>query len=323
MDTIEQIKKVIKEEAEALLNLTSSIGEEYTKAVNLLYSCNGKIIVTGIGKSGIIGSKIAATLTSTGTPAFFMHATEGLHGDVGVMKPQDVIIAISNSGESEELIKLIPTIKRLGIPIIAITNNSRSQLAHYSDVVLELKVKEEADSLGLAPTTTTTATLAIGDALAVCLLKKKNFRPEDFAKLHPGGSLGRKLLLTVNDIMHKGEENPIINWRKKMKDAIIEITSKQLGVVNVVDDNGKLIGIITDGDLRRALEKYGGELFAKTVQEVMTKNPVSIESGKLGTEALHIMEDRPSQIMVLPIVDKNNRPIGLVRIHDLVKAGIA
>lgn len=322
MDVIEEVRKVLKEEADAITNIGRNAGKEYVEAVEAIYNCKGKVVVTGIGKSGLIGKKIASTLASTGTPAFFMHASEGLHGDIGMINKEDVAISISNSGESEEVLKLIPVFKRLGIKIITITNNPQSNLAKHSDIILDLNVKKEADPLNLAPTTTTTATLAVGDAIAVSLLKKRKFKSEDFAMLHPAGSLGKKLLLKVDDVMHKGEDNPIINEEENMKNTIIEMTSKRLGAINVVNKAGILTGIITDGDLRRVLEKYGAGIFSKKAREIMTGSPIRIQSGRLGTEAIHIMEDRPSQIMVLPVVDKENKPVGMVRIHDLIKAGI-
>lgn len=322
MDILGKIRKTLKEEAKAILNIEKNLDEKYISAVDMIYNCKGKVVVTGIGKSGLIGKKIAATLASTGTPAFFMHSSDALHGDSGMINKDDIVMAISNSGESEEVLKIIPAIKRLGVKIITITNNTKSRLAEYSDITLGLGVKREADPLDLVPTTTTTATLAIGDAVAIALLSRRNFKPEDFAMLHPGGSLGKKLLLKVDDVMHKGEENPVINENAFMKEVIIEITSKRLGAVDVTDESGELVGIITDGDLRRALEKYGSQIFDNKAREIMTKDPVRIEIGRLGTEAVHLMEDRPSQIMVLPVVDKENRPVGMVRIHDLIKAGI-
>lgn len=323
MDTIEEIKKIFVEESMAILDVSENLGKEYIDAIDLLFNCKGKIIVTGLGKSGIVGKKIAATLASTGSPSFFIHATEALHGDLGMINEEDVVIAISNSGETKEVIDLMPSLKRKGIKIISITKNNNSSLAKSSDVVLNTKIEKEAGELGLAPTTSTTLTIVIGDALAMCLLKKRNFKPENYALLHPGGSLGKRLLLKIEDIMHNENENPIVNENAKMHDAIFEITSKRLGAVSIIDANKKLLGILTDGDLRRAMEEYGKNIFEKNIKEIMTKNPIYIRKDKLGAEALHLMEDRSSQIMVLPVVDQENKVVGMVRIHDLIKAGIS
>ncbi len=322
MDVWNEIKRTLEEEGEAILNLSRNFGPAYLDAVELIYKCSGKVIVTGLGKSGIVGRKIAATLASTGTPAFFVHATEALHGDAGMMKSNDVVIAISNSGESEELIKLIPIIKRLGIKMIAITNNTQSSLAKHSDIILDLKIQKEADKFGLAPTTSSTVTLALGDALAMAVVSKRDFKPEDFAVLHPGGSLGRKLLLKVEDVMRKGDENPVIYKGSSIEEAIIKMTSKRTGGVSIVNERGCLVGIITDGDLRRFLQRYGSDIFNQKLSEIMTKNPINIKLGKLANEALHLMEDRPGKIFVLPVVDSEERPVGLIHIHDLVIAGI-
>lgn len=319
---IEEAKKILEEESQGISILAENLGENFTKIIELILNSKGRVIIIGLGKSGLIGQKIAATLSSTGTPSFFIHASEALHGDIGMIDKEDVTIVISNSGETEELIEIIPFLKRKGIKIICLTNNPNSKLAICSDVFIDMKVKKETGELGLVPTTSSTVTLALGDAIAMCLLKKRNFKLEDYALLHPSGSLGKKLLWKVDDVMHKGNENPIINEKSSMKEAIIEITSKQLGAISIVNDNGNLVGIITDGDLRRSLEKYCGDLFNKKIGDIMTKNPTSILKGKLGTEALHLMEDRPSQISVLPVIDKNKKVIGMIRIHDLIRAGI-
>ena len=319
---IDEARKILNEEANEILNLSSKIDEKFQEAVNLLFNCCGKVVIIGIGKSGLIGRKIAATLASTGTPSFFVHAVEALHGDTGMMSEKDAVIMISHSGETEEVIKMMPFLKRKGIKIIAITGNPNSSLAKNSDIVLNTYVKKEAGELGLAPTTSSTVSLVLGDALAMCLLKKRNFKPEDYALLHPNGSLGKKLLLKVEDIMHSGNEVPLAKENSIMKEVIFEITSKAMGAVNITDSDGKIIGIITDGDLRRAIEKYGCNIFEKNVKDVMTKNPLIIEKNKLAAEALHLMEDRPSQIAVLPVIDSERRVVGMIRVHDIIKAGI-
>ena len=322
MDILEEAKKVLEIEMNSIGGLIKKLDTNFVKAVELIFNCKDRIIVTGIGKSGLVGRKIASTLASTGTPSLFLDPIEGMHGDLGMIMKGDIVLIISNSGKAEEIIKIIPTLKKMGIKIILFTGRSTSALANFSDIVIDVKVEREACPFNLAPTASSTTTLAVGDALAVVLLKKRGFRPEDFAFLHPGGYLGKKLLLKVDDVMHSGNDNPVIFEKKSMRDAIIEITSKQLGAVSIINNKGILVGIITDGDLRRAIEKYD-KLLEKKAKEIMTKNPIVIESGKLAAEAVYIMEDRPSQIMVLPVVDKDRRPIGMLRIHDLVKKGMA
>jgi arabinose-5-phosphate isomerase len=322
MNILDEIKKVLETEMKSIGDLIKKLNNNYVMAVELMFECKGRVVVSGIGKSGLIGRKIASTLASTGTPAFFLDPAEGVHGDLGMIMNGDIALLISNSGETEEILKISPNLKKIGMKIILLTGKPNSSLAKLSDIVLDVGVEKEACPLNLAPTASTTTTLATGDALAVALLEKRGFKPEDFAFLHPGGTLGKKLLLKVDDVMHSGEENPIISEAKSMKDAIIEITSKRLGATNIVNDKGIIVGIITDGDLRRAIEKYGN-LLEKNVKEIMTKNPVVIETGKLAAEAVHIMEDRPSQIMVLPVIDTKRRPIGMLRIHDLVKGRAA
>jgi arabinose-5-phosphate isomerase len=322
MDILEEAKKVLEIEMNSIGGLIKKLDINFVKAVELIFNCKDRIIVTGIGKSGLVGRKIASTLASTGTPSLFLDPIEGMHGDLGMIMKGDIVLIISNSGKAEEIIKIIPTLKKMGIKIILFTGRPTSTLANFSDIVIDVKVEREACPFNLAPTASSTTTLAVGDALAVVLLKKRGFRPEDFAFLHPGGYLGKKLLLKVDDVMHSGNDNPVIFEEKSMRDAVIEITSKQLGAVSIINNKGILVGIITDGDLRRAIEKYD-KLLEKKAKEIMTKNPIVIESGKLAAEAVHIMEDRPSQIMVLPVVDKNRRPIGMLRIHDLVKKGMA
>lgn len=315
---IEQAKKVLKIEAEAISALTERINESFVKAVDLVFFCKGKIVVTGVGKSGLIGQKIASTLASTGTPSFFMHPAEGIHGDLGMLSKNDVVIAISNSGESNEISQIILVVKRMGLPLISMTGNRSSTLAKSGDAVLDISVKEEACPLGLAPTASTTATLAMGDALAVAVLDKRGFNKEDFALLHPGGSLGKRLLVRVSDLMHTGEAIPLVTENTVMKVALFEITSKRLGVTGVLDDEGFLEGAITDGDLRRAMEK-GLDVLNKNASEIMTRNPKKIGADALAAEALQKMEQH--SITSLFVMD-GEKVAGIVHLHDLLKAGV-
>ncbi|MBI5894134.1 MAG: KpsF/GutQ family sugar-phosphate isomerase, partial [Deltaproteobacteria bacterium] len=276
MNILKIAKKVFDIEADAIKDLSDRLNSDFEKAVDIILKTTGKVVVTGIGKSGIICKKIASTFASTGTPAFFLHPAEGIHGDLGMLTKNDTVIAISNSGETEEMVKIIPVIKRLGIKMISMTGNKDSTLAKAGDVFIDISVKEEACPLGLAPTASTTATLAMGDAIAVALLEKRGFKQEDFAMLHPGGALGKKLLTRVEDLMHTGEDIPLVNIKTSMKDAILEMTAKRLGITGVVDNNGILKGIITDGDLRRTLEK-GNNILDKKACDIMSKNPKKIE----------------------------------------------
>ncbi|MBI5056619.1 MAG: KpsF/GutQ family sugar-phosphate isomerase [Nitrospirae bacterium] len=317
---IKQAKHILAIESGAVHALIDRINENFIQAIELMYLCHGKVVVTGMGKSGIIGKKIAATLASTGTPAFYLNPAEGSHGDVGVVSKGDVVIAISNSGETEEVIRILPTLKRLDIKIIAMTGNPQSTLARTSDVSLDVSVKEEACPMGLAPTASTTAALAMGDALAITLLSKKGFTEEDFAFFHPGGNLGRRLLLTVEDLMHTGDAVPVVHSDKLMKDAIIEISSKRMGITAVMDSNSKLLGVITDGDLRRGLEKWGENFFSLKAGDVMTYKAKTITSNVLAAKAVSVMEKY--SITVLIVADEENNIKGVIHLHDLLKAGI-
>jgi len=317
---IQQAKNILKIEADAVSSLIDRIDESFIQAVEILYSCQGKIVVTGMGKSGIIGKKIAATLASTGTPAFFLNPAEGGHGAIGVVSKGDVALAISNSGETEELIRILPTLKRLEIRIIAMVGNNQSTLAKTSDIFLDVSVKEEACPMGLAPTASTTATLAMGDALAITLLNRKGFTEEDFAFFHPGGNLGRRLLLTVEDLMHVGSAVPYVDTDSLMRDAIIEISSKRLGITAVTDNSLKLLGVITDGDLRRGLEKYGDKFFSLRAGDVMTHRPKTITCNMLAAKAVALMEK--FSITVLMVTDEEDNIKGVLHLHDLLKAGI-
>ncbi|MEK6645841.1 MAG: KpsF/GutQ family sugar-phosphate isomerase [Candidatus Firestonebacteria bacterium] len=314
---LKQAKKVLRTEASAILALESRIDKVFLKAIELLYSCNGRVIVTGIGKSGIIGRKIAATLASTGTPALFLHPAEGLHGDLGMIRKNDIVMVLSNSGETEEVIKMLPSIKRIGAKLITLTGDLKSTLAKQSDVTINVKVKDEACPLGLAPTASTTATLAMGDAMAIALLEKRNFKSEDYALFHPGGSLGRKLILKVEDIMRKGEDVPKITQDKLMKDAILEMTSKKMGCTAVIDKKGKLLGIITDQDLRKNLGK-DSDILNVSVKDIMTKNPKTISKDELVAKAIQVTEE--ISVSTLLVADKSGKLIGIVHLHDLLKA---
>jgi arabinose-5-phosphate isomerase len=321
--TIEQAKRVLRIEADAVAALIDRIDATFEQAVDMVLDSKGRVVVTGMGKSGQIGKKIAATLASTGTPALFLHPAEGVHGDLGMVMRGDVVIALSNSGETEEIARMLPSLKRLGIRIIALTGNRDSTLAKNSDVVLDVGVKEEACPLGLAPTASTTAALAMGDALAVALLDKRGFRPEDFACFHPGGALGKRLLMRVRDLMHTGNDIPTVSVETLIKDAIFEISSKKMGVTAVLDAAGTLIGVISDGDLRRWMEKTektGENLLTKKAGEIMTKNPKVANKDSLAAEAVAIMEK--NSITCLIVADAQKRPEGVIHLHDLLKAGV-
>jgi arabinose-5-phosphate isomerase len=323
MKSVELLKRaadVLRNEAEGILSLVDRLDDHFVRAVTLMRECQGKVVVTGVGKSGHICAKIAATLASTGTPAFFLHSGEALHGDLGMAMKGDVILAVSNSGETDEILKLLPHFKQHGLPLIVITGNPESTLAKAGEVVLNVRIKEEACPLGLAPTTSTTVALAMGDALAVSLLDVKGFNQEDFALRHPGGTLGRRLLLRVEDLMVRSQQLPIVQETTLVKDALFEISAKRLGVTGVVDDNGELAGIITDGDVRRGLENRG-QILGLSAKEIMTRNPKTIPADTLATEAVSVME-RYSITSLFVLENGSKKPCGLVHLHDLVKAGI-
>ncbi len=317
---INDAKKVLRLEAEAVLQQADNLGEDFVRAVELILACKGRVVVTGMGKSGLVGRKIAATLASTGTPAFFLHPGEGIHGDLGMVTHDDVVIAISNSGEVDEVLAILPSLKIIGSVIISITQSQESTLGKNSDLALVVKVDREACPMDLVPTSSTTAVLALGDALAVVLSEARNFKVEDFALFHPGGSLGRKLLLTVDNLMRTGGENPLIPLNAKVRDAVIAMTAQgNLGAALVVDENNFLLGIITDGDLRRVLAKYEQPLDV-LVKEVMTVNPKAITSDKLAVDAMRIMEGNGKHnITVLPVVDQQRRVVGVVHLHDVIQ----
>lgn len=317
---LQRAKAVLEIEARGIASMIDRLGDNFVRAIELLHGCRGKVVVTGMGKSGLIGRKISATLASTGTPSFFLHSGDAVHGDVGMVMKGDVILAVSNSGDTEEILKLLPHFKRHEFKLIVMTGKPDSTLAQAGDVVLDVGVVEEACPLGLAPTASTTAALAMGDALAVVLLEKRGFREEDFAMLHPGGILGRKLLLRVEDLMHRGDQVPLVNQDTPMKEALFEITSKRLGVTGVVDSQGKLVGVITDGDLRRALERHRDILDLKA-RDLMTRDPKTITAEKLAAEAVAVMERYP--ITSLFVLKNGSRtPLGVIHLHDLVKSGL-
>ena len=307
-------------EAEGLLSVIDRLDENFVHAVEMIKHCKGKVVVTGVGKSGLICAKIAATFSSTGTPAFFLHSGDALHGDLGMVMPDDVVMAISNSGETDEILKLLPHFKHHGLKLIVITGNPESTLAKAGDVVLDVRVKEEACPLGLAPTTSTTVTLAMGDALAVVLLEQKGFNETDFAMRHPGGMLGRKLLLRVEDLMYRGERLPLVQETTTVKDALFEITAKRLGVTGVINEKQQLVGVLTDGDLRRGLESKG-QILSLPARDLMTRNPKTIPAETLASEAVAVMEKFPiTSLFVLE--HETKKPVGIVHLHDLIKAGL-
>lgn len=319
---LEHAKEVLRLEAEAIMELIPRIDENFAAAVEMILSCHGRVIVTGMGKSGLVGRKIAATLASTGTPSFYLHPAEGIHGDLGMVTVNDVVIALSNSGETREILNILPSIRRIGAKIIVMVGSNTSTLAKNADVVLNIGITKEACPLGLTPTSSSTSTLAYGDALALALLKKHNFTAKQFAVFHPGGSLGRKLLLTVGDIMHMGDENPVVKGETTVQEALFVITDKGLGAVSIVDDTGKMIGVLTDGDIRRGLSK-GVDFLKRPVTELMTTKPKTITKDKLAAAALHIMEsNHPKLITVLPVIDEEKKVIGLLHMTDLVRQGI-
>ncbi|SCK17846.1 KpsF/GutQ family sugar-phosphate isomerase [Vogesella sp. LIG4] len=312
-------REVLHTEADAIVALSNRLGDDFLAALDLILACPGRVVVTGIGKSGHIGNKIAATLASTGTPSFFMHPAEAAHGDLGMLTEQDVLLALSNSGESAEVVALLPAVKRKGIPIIAMTGRPQSTLGRESTVHLDAAVEKEACTLGLAPTTSTTAALALGDALAVTLLDARNFKPEDFALSHPGGSLGRRLLVHISDLMHSGDALPRVQSGSSLKEALLEMTRKGLGMTAVVDAADSLIGIFTDGDLRRTLDRTL-DLAGLAIDDVMTRQPRTIAANLLAVEAVKEMERR--KINGLLVVDQQGRLAGALNMHDLLKAGV-
>jgi arabinose-5-phosphate isomerase len=318
-ERLARARRVLDVETRALGAVRDRLDGRFGAALELLLACHGKVIVTGVGKSGIVCRKIAATLSSTGTPAVFLHAGEGSHGDLGTVARGDLMIAVSNSGEVAEVLRLLPVARRLGIPLVAITGKPDSSLGRAADVTLDVSVPEEACPLGLAPTASTTATMALGDALAVALLEERGFSADDFALLHPGGALGRRLL-RVEDLMHHGTALPLVGPEASLKDTLLEITSKRLGVTGVVDEAGMLVGIVTDGDLRRGLER-AADIRTLTARDLMTRNPKTIAATALAAQAVAIME-RHSITSLFVLADGTRRPLGVLHLHDLLRASV-
>jgi arabinose-5-phosphate isomerase len=318
---INSAKRVLQIEAEAVLALAERINGDFERAVEMILACKGRVVITGMGKSGLICQKIASTMASTGTPTLFLHPAEGIHGDLGMLMKGDVVIAVSNSGTTEEIVRILPVIKRMGLPLIALAGNPSSPLARAGDVFLDISVREEACPLGLAPTASTTVTLALGDALAVALLECRGFREEDFALFHPGGALGRKLLLRVEDLMHSGSDLPMVEERTPLKVALFEITSKKLGITGVRDASGALIGVFTDGDLRRSLEK-GFEVLESPIGDLITRNPKRILRSNLAAKALQLMETHVITSLFVFEEEEGQIPVGIIHMHDLLKAGV-
>ncbi len=314
-------RKVVKIEADAVVALAERLDESFAKAVEMVLACSGRVVVTGMGKSGLICQKMAATMASTGTPTIFLHPAEGVHGDLGMLMKDDVVIAVSNSGETEEITRILPIIKRMGLPLIAMAGNQESTLARAGDVFLDISIKEEACPLQLAPTASTTVTLVMGDALAVALLVQRGFKEEDFALYHPGGALGKRLLLRVEDLMHEGEDIPTVNAGIPLKDALYEISSKKLGITGVVDDQGALLGVFTDGDLRRKIEQ-GIEVLNRPICTLMGGKPKRILRTNLAAKSLQRMEQYQITSLFVFESEEDQKPIGIIHLHDLLKAGV-
>jgi len=321
VDILAEIVRVMELEGRTLATLRAAVGPAYEKAVRLLYACSGKVIVTGMGKSGSIAQKIAATLVSTGTPAMFLHPAEAAHGDIGIAHKDDVILAITKSGESDEVIALLPSLRKIGARLISITARPESTLARHADIVLLTPIDEEACPLNMAPTCSTTAALVVGDALAMALMKLRNFQPEDFALYHPGGQLGKRLLLTVRDLMRTGARNPVVTHQATMQELFAELTAKHLGAVSVVDDAGTLLGLVTDYDIRLVVGE-GKNIFAMRITDIMTTNPVRVNVDEKAFQALRLMEDREKPLAVLPVVDAESVVCGMIHLHDLMDKGL-
>jgi arabinose-5-phosphate isomerase len=320
MNAIEKGKQVVRIEADAVRALEDKINGAFANAVDLIAKINGRVVITGMGKSGLIGRKIVATMNSTGTPAIFMHPSDAVHGDLGMVKSEDVIVCISKSGDTEEILQLVPMFKRIGVPIISIIGNKVSKLGRESDFVLDATVEQEACPYDLAPTASTTAALVIGDALAIALLERKNFTEEEFAMLHPGGNLGKRLFLRVDELMVKGKDMPVVRTSTSLRETILVMTSGRLGAACVVDSAGKLVGIITDGDLRRLVQK-NIDFSQLIIDDVMSRNPKFVKQNTLAVAALEAAEN--FNITQLVVVDDAHKPVGVVHLHDLVKAGLS
>jgi arabinose-5-phosphate isomerase len=320
-EIIDAARKVIQIEADAVEALAASLDDRFAQAVEMILACSGRVVVTGMGKSGLICQKMAATMASTGTPTIFLHPAEGVHGDLGMLMKGDLVIAVSNSGETEEITRILPIIKRMGLPLVSMTGNPSSALARAGDVFLDISIKEEACPLQLAPTASTTVTLAMGDALAVALLLQRGFREEDFALFHPGGALGKRLLLRVEDLMHVGADVPTVPAGTLLKNALYVISSKKLGITGVVDEQGDLLGVFTDGDLRRKIEQ-GIEVLNSPICELMGGKPKRILRSNLAAKALQRMEEHKITSLFVFESEDDQRPIGIIHLHDLLKAGV-
>jgi arabinose-5-phosphate isomerase len=316
---IQRGRRVLAIEARAVADLEHRLGPEFARACALMLACQGRVVVTGMGKSGHVGNKIAATLASTGTPSFFLHPAEAMHGDIGMITKHDVVLALSNSGETDELLAILPVIKRLDVPLIAVTGNHASTLGRYGSVTLDVSVPQEACPLNLAPTASTTAMLAMGDALAVAMLEARGFTQEDFARSHPGGTLGRRLLLHVEDVMRHGDALPAVSPDTVLSAGLLEMSRKCLGMTTIVDDRRRVIGVFTDGDLRRAFDRQI-DVHQTRMRDVMTKNPKAAQPRMLAAEAVHLMEAH--RITALPVVDADGVLVGALNVHDLLRAGV-
>jgi arabinose-5-phosphate isomerase len=319
MNVIKRAKEVLDIESSAIQSLKSRLGVNFRRALDLIFKTKGRVVVSGMGKTGIIAQKFSATLSSTGTPSLFLHSVEAVHGDLGRVTSDDVVVIISNSGSSDEIKQLLPLLKKIGAKIIALTGNTKSILAQYSDAVLDVSVKKEACPLGLAPTASTTATLAMTDALAVCLLELKGFKEKDFAFYHPGGLLGKRLILKVEDLMRTGKANPVASQERTVSQVLVKITHARAGSASIIDKKGRLVGIFTDGDLRRHIES-DDKLPRRKIKEVMTRNPLTVTKDRLAAEAMHLLKER--KIDEVPVIDKDRRPVGLLDVQDLLKAGL-
>jgi len=321
-DIDQEIDRVFQLEIATLNSVRESLNGSYSKAVRLIYEKGGKVVITGMGKSGLIAQKIAATLVSTGTPAAFMHSADGMHGDVGIVVEGDVLIAISKSGETDEVLKLLSYMNHIGVPVISITANAESTLAKNSEVVLFTPIGEEACPLDLAPTSSTTAALVVGDALAVALMKLRDFKPEHFAVRHPGGRLGKQLLLKVSDAMRTGDNNPAVNIKDTVADMVYQMSNKRCGAVSVIDDNGGLLGLVTDYDVRKQLEAKSN-IFSMEISDIMNESPIFTYADEMAVNAMGIMNDRPNPFLVLPVLDRqSSNVIGMLHLHDLIAQGL-
>ena len=322
-EILKNAKDVFETEIESLKYQLDSLDDNFVEVVRIVEKTKGKVILTGIGKSGLVARKISSTLSSTGTPSVFVHIGEAAHGDLGIIGKDDVVIALSYSGETKEVLTILPVIKRIGVPLISFTGNINSTLSKYSDIHLMINITKEACPLGLAPTSSTTVMLAMGDALAVSLMIIRGFSSDDFAFYHPGGALGKKLLVKVGDLMHTGDEVPFVGRKDNMNKIILEISSKRLGITGVIDENRKLLGCITDGDLRRAMEKFGDKFFRKNAEDIMTVSPKTIFAESLAAKALKIMEDNSITVLFVKDKTEGEKAIGVVHIHDILKEGIS